>query len=60
MKTKLPKRGSLIKIDGQVCQLTANPTRAIDGTYLVFYRTSVGSRTERSYLTEQELTEITE
>lgn len=51
-------KGTLILIDGQVCQLTGKPQRAIDGTYLIFYRTEVGGKVTKTYATEQELTEM--
>jgi hypothetical protein len=51
-------KGTLILIDGQVCQLTGKPQRAIDGTYLIFYRTEVGGKVTKTYATEQELTEF--
>ena len=57
MSVKKLKRHT-IRIDGQLCQLTNTPRKAIDGTWLVFYRVAVGSRVERSYLTEQELSEL--
>ena len=60
MTAKKLKRHVFVKIDGQVCQLTDTPRKAIDGTWLVFYRVAVGSRVERSYLTERELAELAE
>lgn len=58
MTVKKLKRHTIVKIDGQTCQLTDTPRKAIDGTWLVFYRVAVGSRIERSYLTEQELGDL--
>jgi hypothetical protein len=57
MTVKKLKRHTIVKIDGQTCQLTDTPRKAIDG-WLVFYRVAVGSRIERSYLTEQELGDL--
>ena len=60
MSVKKLNRHSLVVIDGQVCQLTDRPRKAIDGTWLVFYRIAVGSRVVRAYVTDQELVELTE
>jgi hypothetical protein len=60
VSAKKLKKHSLITIDGQVCQLTDTPRKAIDGSWLVFYRTYVGSRVERAYISEQELAELAE
>jgi hypothetical protein len=60
VSAKKLKRHSLVVIDGQVCQLTNPPRKAIDGTWLVFYRIAVGSRIEQAYITDQELAELTE
>ena len=59
MSAKKLKRHAIVKIDGQLCQLTDTPRKAIDGTWLVFYRVAGGTRVERSYLTEQEVSELT-
>jgi hypothetical protein len=58
MSVKKLKRHTIVKIDGQTCQLTDTPREAIDGTWLVFYCVAVGSRIKRSYLTEQELGDL--
>ena len=58
VSAKKLKRHSLVTIDGQVCQLTATPRKAIDGSWLVFYRCAVGGRVTNSYLSEQELSEL--
>lgn len=59
MSAKKLKRHSLVTIDGQVCQLTSTPRKAIDGTWLVFYRIAVGSRVVNAYITDEELAELT-
>lgn len=49
------KKGSIVIIDGQPCQLTDKPKRAIDGSWSVFYRTEVGGKVTHGYATEEEL-----
>lgn len=48
------RKGSLLFIDGQTCQLTADPRR--DGAgWQVTYRTEVGGKTTTAYATDEEL-----
>jgi hypothetical protein len=60
VSTSKLKRHTLVIIDGQPCQLTDKPRKAIDGTWLVFYRCEVGGRVTKSYLTGDELSQLAE
>lgn len=50
-------KGSIVTVDGCVVQLTSKPQKAIDGTWLVFYRAFVGDKVHSGYATQQEINE---
>jgi len=50
-------KGTIVTIDGCIVQLTDKPKKAINGTYLVFYRETVGGKARYGYATPEEIAE---
>lgn len=51
------RKGTIVKIDGCIVQLTDRPRKAINGSWLVFYRDSVGGKVHSGYATADEIAE---